>query len=179
MSHTTAQWLDRTLSNKAYLKNWLTRQYIGEFTAAVRLGQLVSQAKRVSIDIRKIEMLTRIQKEEAAHTVWIGHLMQARRMPIPVVTMDPSRYWDKVLSGEMAIEKLFAAGYHAETMRLGRIRGLVSHPKTPADVRQTFTEILRDEEGHAFAFEQLTTPEQRAESFDAHKAGMDAMGLVA
>lgn len=179
MPHTTAQWLDRTLNSKVYLKSWLKRQYIGEFTAAVRLGQLVKQATRVSIDIRKIEMLIRIQKEETAHTAWIAHLLNNRNMPIPKVQVEPSRYWDKVLSGDMPIEKLFAAGYHAETMRLERIRGLVNHPKTPDDVRKTFTEILRDEEGHAFAFEQLTTPEQRAESFEAHKAGMEAMGLVA
>lgn len=176
--HTTQQWLAQTLANPVKMKHWLKRQYIGEFTASVRLGQLLQLAVSKSLDMQKLAMLASVQKEETTHAIWIGYLLQNRNSPIPKVEVQASRYWDQVLKGDETLEELFAAGFHAETMRLERIQGLVDHRLTPPDIRKVFTDILRDEQGHVYVFESLSTPAQRAKAFDAHKAGMDALGLV-
>jgi hypothetical protein len=73
-----------------------------------------------------------------------------------------------------------AAGvaHHAEAMRLERIEVIAGDATAPADIRETFARILRDERFHARAFARLAGAAAIARTRAAHAAGAAAIGFL-
>lgn len=109
---TTQQWLDKITSNREELHHWLGRQYIGEITAAKRIRKLADEAPE-----KFKPVINRIADDEVLHAFWVGGLLVARNIPIPLIEHAEDRYWKPILSELDSFEKTAAAGHHAEGMR--------------------------------------------------------------
>lgn len=168
----TKQWLDKVTSDKDKLTHWLERQFIGEITAAKRIRKLADEAPE-----KFKPVLNRIADDEALHAFWVGELLVARNIQIPVVEHAEDRYWKPILSELDTFEKTAAAGHHAEGMRLIRIRALAESDKVDTDIREVFRKILPDEEYHEKAFGAMSTDEAIAEMLHKHEAGLELLGL--
>ena len=171
---TPEMWLEEVLASADKLDDWLVRQYIGEKLAAERIAEL-SMSKDLSEDAQ-IDILS-IALDERTHAAWIKALLQHRALPIPDVSMEKDRYWKEVLPNALTLDQKLAAGYHAETMRLHRIRLLASDKRVPGLISQIFRAILADEERHAEVFARYASVEAIAEMAEHHEAGLSALGL--
>jgi hypothetical protein len=74
-----------------------------------------------------------------------------------------------------SFEKAVAAGYHAENMRLHRIREIAGDDGAPADIRETFQRILPHEEWHEEAFAAM---KDGADLTSYHERGLRALNLL-
>jgi tRNA isopentenyl-2-thiomethyl-A-37 hydroxylase MiaE len=176
--HTTQEWLDKVLTDTSAMEHWLRRQFVGEVKASYRILELAARAKVEGATPLCWGMVAKIAVEELTHSQWVGDLLKVRQIPLPDLEDAEIRYWDPVLGYAKTLDQMFAAGYHAEEMRLVRIRGLIADGRTPEDIRTVFMSILQDEIGHAHVFKTYATPAALAESLAAHKAGMEALNLV-
>lgn len=170
---TTKQWLETIKKSDDLLIRWLKRQYIGEALAADRIKKLVSIAPE-----KHKEILTRISNDEFTHKEWITKLLTTRSIPLPKVSYDEDRYWKKVLGNLEKYDDFLAAGFHAETMRLERIKALARDTEIDNDIRETFAQIEKDEEFHANAFSDLASNEAKEKTLEYHKNGMNSLGLT-
>ena len=168
----TQQWLDKITSSNDKLHHWLERQFIGEITAAKRIRKLAETAPE-----KFKPVINRIADDEALHAFWVGELLVARNIQIPVVEHPEDRYWKPILSETDTFEKTAAAGHHAEGMRLVRIRALAQSDKVDADIREVFAKILPDEEFHERAFGAMTDQDSIEFMRDKHHAGLELLGL--
>jgi rubrerythrin len=168
----TEQWLDKITSDKEKLTHWLERQFIGEITAAKRIRKLADEAPE-----KFKPVLNRIADDEALHAFWVGELLVARNIQIPVIEHPEDRYWKPILSELDTFEKTAAAGHHAEGMRLVRIRALADSDKVDSDIREVFRKILPDEEFHEKAFGKMSNDEAVKYMQDKHEAGLELLGL--
>lgn len=169
---TTQQWLSEIKEDPENIIHWLKRQYIGEALAADRIHRLADAAVG-----RHQGLLMKIAHDERTHSDWIKGLLKSRGIDLPEVTLDNTRYWKPILDNLQSFDEIAGAGYHAETMRLVRIRALAADKDIAEDIRQVFTDILPDEEMHAKAFEIMSTPEAIAKTQHLHKAGLEVLGL--
>ena len=168
----TEQWLDKITSDKDKLTHWLERQFIGEITAAKRIRKLADEAPE-----KFKPVLNRIADDEALHAFWVGELLVARDIQIPLIEHPEDRYWKPILSELDTFEKTAAAGHHAEGMRLVRIRALADSDKVDSDIREVFRKILPDEEFHEVAFGKMSNDEAIKHMQDNHEAGLEMLGL--
>ena len=168
----TQQWLDKITSDKDKLNHWLERQFIGEITAAKRIRKLADEAPE-----KFKPVLNRIADDEALHAFWVGELLVARSIQIPLIEHPEDRYWKPILSELDTFEKTAAAGHHAEGMRLVRIRALAESDKVDEDIREVFSRILPDEEFHEKAFGAMTDKQSMEVMRDKHEAGLELLGL--
>lgn len=171
----TAEWLDRVLANEQELYHWLTRQYVGEVTAARRISNILDQYPDLPESIRKC--INKIVQDEIAHAEWVKGLLETRNIPLPSMDGAEERYWKPVLNEVHNFETVAAAGHHAESMRLVRITALANDERVPHDIRSVFARILPDEQFHAVAFGRMSTPEAIAEMAPHHQAGLEMLGL--
>lgn len=170
---TTEQWLEHVLASKADLHHWLQRQYIGEVTAANRIHKLAQAAP-----YKHFKTLSKIASDELSHAMWVLDLLEARQIPIPKIESAEERYWKPILGeAEDDFDKTAAAGYHAEGMRLIRIRALAADPRVDQDIRDVFARILPDEEFHERAFGAIASERAKAIMANKHQEGLDRLGL--
>ena len=168
----TKEWLNKTLSSDAELHHWLERQYIGEITAAKRIHKLADEAPE-----KFKPVLSKIAVDEALHACWVMDLLVARGISVPSIEHSEDRYWKPILSELDTFEKTAAAGYHAEGMRLVRIRALASDIRVDQDIRDVFAKILPDEEFHEKAFGAMSTDEAKGFMSSKHEEGLSRLGL--
>lgn len=171
---TTAEWLHEIKTVPGKLEAWLERQFIGEMLAAARINDL---AGRTSQPLHTM-VLGQIAQDEAKHARWVADLLLDRGMLLPMPTIDGTRYWEPVLRCIDSLDEHYAAGHHAEAMRLVRIQALAQDPDIPKDIRRVFSKILPDERFHARAFQQLATPEAIERMAIHHEAGLRMLGLT-
>lgn len=168
----TQEWLNKVTSSKEELHHWLERQYIGEMTAAQRIGQLVQEAP-----VKFKPVLAKIAADELQHAMWVWELLAIRDIKAPVIEHAEDRYWKPILSELDTFEKTAAAGHHAEGMRLVRIRALADSDKVDEDIRDVFRRILPDEEFHEKAFGAMSDEDNIKFMREKHEAGLDMLGL--
>jgi rubrerythrin len=170
----TQEWLNK-ISDKAELQHWLTRQYIGEITAARRIKNLADSAPE-----KYRGVLSKIANDELQHSNWVMELLVARNIPVPSASdmVDAEdRYWKPILKEVRTFDEITAAGHHAEGMRLVRIRALTACDKIDEDIRSVFQKILPDEEMHERAFKAMSSKEAVDTMSDCHEAGLELLGL--
>lgn len=174
---TPAEWLDEILADNNKFNAWLQRQYIGEMLAACRLFELAND----SVVGRASHVLNQIADDEARHANWIYDLLAHYGVDIPAVpnTLDDNdRYWNCVLPYADTLDNKYAAGAHAERMRLARIELLAHDSRVPKPVSAVFALILKDERMHAAAFEALASDEALTRMLEHHEAGLAMLGLT-
>lgn len=169
----TTEWINKILANPAELTHWLQRQYIGEVTAAKRITDLARVAP-----VKHAKTLYKIASDELSHAKWVLDLLEARQIPTPKIESPEERYWKPVLNETMDdFDKTAAAGFHAEGMRLVRIRALAADPRIDQDIRDVFAKILPDEEFHERAFGAIASEQAKHIMADKHAEGLNLLGL--
>lgn len=166
------QWLDSVKQDKEKLHKWLGSQWTAEIEAANRIKEL---ADRVSDKAQKA-LLTKISKDETTHAKLLENLCNSRGIKSPIKSS--GRYYSAVGLENLSNDQLFALGYHAESMRLTRIRAICADKDTDADIRLAFSTILKDEEMHEKAFGALASEKAIIQMKDKHSLGVQALGLV-
>jgi hypothetical protein len=171
---TTHEWWQSTKSDPAKLHAWLRRQYVGELAAVNLLSELLI---RFGGDMtpRQWETIHKIMLQEALHGHWMKILLDVRDLVPERDASAERRYWAEVLPAIDSFEKAVAAGYHAENMRLHRIREIAADPEAPPDIRQTFQRVLPHEEWHEEAFHEMMNG---TDVTPFHEKGLAALNLV-
>lgn len=174
LPRTSAQWWADTKADPAHLDHWLRRQYVGEMAAVNLLSELLI---KFGADATPEEWDTvhKIMMQEALHAKWVKQLLDARGLALEKNSATDRRYWAEVLPHVTSFPEAMAAGFHAENMRLARIREIAADPTAPADIRAVFARILPHEEWHEKAFDKMR---QGRENTRYHQAGLAALNLV-
>jgi rubrerythrin len=168
-------WWSQVKTSEPLLRGWLLDQYRGEATAADRIEAF--RERHAAPGSKAHRVLGVIASQERRHATWVGALLGARGLR-PEVQDKAERYWPRTLPGLQDLATGCAIGAHAERMRLERIEVISRDPEAPADIRQTFARILREERFHERAFRALSTPEALERTRDAHQLGRLALGLA-
>lgn len=168
---TSKQWLNEVKSDSKKFNNWLSRQLKAEIDAASRIKDLASLAKPQ----HKI-ILNKIANDEYKHAELLQQLCDKRG--VKVSQDKTSRYYNEVDVKSLTLDKMYAAGYFAEGMRLSRIKAIVEDKDMNGDVVAAFKIILKDEEMHEKAFGVLSSQEAKNSVKSMHDAGVKALGLV-
>lgn len=174
---TTAQWWADVSQDDTKMIEWLKAQYHGEVTASTRIAEMITQ---YNVTGKNKETLERIVEDEKIHAEWVRCLLASRGIPAEVLEKE-ERYWNATLPKAVEVntfEYMCAVAHLAETMRLDRIT-LLSSDARFADIADIFSRILPDEEFHAKAFGEMSTPEAINQAREYHNIGMNALGLVA
>lgn len=171
---TSKEWWDEVKVSPVALEDWLQKQYTGEVTAADRIVKLGEQ---FTVDTKAKSILAAIAQQEETHATWIKELLESRGIT-PTVGDANKRYWAKTMPGITDFETGTAVAAHAEKMRLERIRVISEDKSAPADIRETFKKILKDELWHEKAFRSLSTDEALNKTLEGHEQGMQSLGLV-
>jgi rubrerythrin len=172
---TIESWLDEVLNNPTKMIEWLTKQYHGEATAAVRIR---SFSNKYAIDEKHKKTLEVIAAQEDKHADWIGDLLWSRGIKAKIIIGKEERYWEKTIPGIHSFETGTAVAAHAEGMRLKRIRAILAHPDSPADIQKVFAKILPEEEFHERSFCAMSNHSALKATAGNHQAGFEALGLV-
>lgn len=173
MRKTSQQWWAEVKNDPKKLNGWLVRQYRGEATASKRI---VEFADRFAPDAVTKRILNTIAEQEKQHAEWVLELLKTRGIE-PDIKDAEKRYWKETMSDIQTFATGAAVGAHAERMRLERIETIANDASAPADIRETFKRILRDELFHAAAFEQMAGPEALERTLPSHRRGREALGL--
>lgn len=172
MYETSKQWWEKVSSSEESLVAWLRRQFHGEVTAAERIEKYCL----TTAPDEWVKTLMMIANQERKHASWIFQLL-ANRDSVPGPAHQ-NRYWEKTLGEIDSFESACATAAHAENMRLERIETIAYDQKAPADVKEVFEKILREEVFHAHAFERMAGSKAMAETLEAHIMGREAIGLI-
>jgi rubrerythrin len=175
---TSKEWWVETRTDEVKLIDWLQKQWRGEVTAAERIMRFADQFAVSGSNDYKV--LDAIASQERIHAHWIERLLEARGLKVDTneILNAEKRYWLETLPGITDFATGAAVAAHAEGMRLERIRAIAEDPNSPADIRNTFIKILKDEEWHESAFTKLSNPEALEATLGNHEAGMQTLGLV-
>lgn len=173
MGKTSQQWWAEVKSDPKRFNGWLLRQFRGEATAAKRI---VEFADKYAPDTQSKRILYTIAAQEAQHADWVLQLLKSRGIE-PNTDGAEKRYWKETLPDIRSFETGAAVAAHAEKMRLERIRTISEDPTAPADVKATFTRILKDELFHETAFREMAGPEALELTLASHRQGRKALGL--
>lgn len=175
LSESSRRWWESVKADPAKFNDWLADQYHGEATAAGRIVQF-AETYGEGRD-RQVRILKVIAGQEEQHAAWIAELLEARGLK-PQLLEKTERYWDETLPGIDSFETGAAVGAHAEEMRLARIRVICADAEAPADVREVFARILKEEEFHARAFAEMAGADAYEKTAGNHEAGLKALGLT-
>ncbi len=171
---TSAQWWKEVKADPQRLTAWLQRQYVGEMAAVNLLSEVLT---RYASEATEGEWHTvhKVMCQEATHARWIKKVMDDRGIkPEPNGSSD-RRYWKEVLPGVTNFSEAMAAAFHAESMRLERIRAIAADEDAPADIRAVFQKILPHEEWHEEVFNKMR---KNRELTKYHDKGLRALNLV-
>lgn len=173
----STQWWSETKADASKINAWLVKQYVGEITAAMRIRNVTEQYKDGLG--RSYAVLQKIISDEERHAGWVGELLTARGIELPVVNKEEAeqRYWAEVLPTIESFEDAAAVGAHAEEMRLHRIMAIAEDADAPADIRDVFQRILPDEQFHAKAFAAMSSQEALIKNEGNHRRGLEVLGL--
>lgn len=171
---TTHEWWQEIKSDPEKLAAWLRRQYVGELAAVNLLSELLI---RFGADMKPEQWhtISKIMMQEALHGSWMKELMDVRGIEPEKNASAERRYWKEVLPAVDSFEKAVAAGFHAENMRLHRIREIAHDDTAPADLRETFQRILPHEEWHEEAFASMMSG---VDITPFHEKGLEALNLI-
>lgn len=170
-------WWEVLLADPAKQIEWLKKQYHGEVLAGRRIRRIFGKFKLDAIDQAIVD---RVASEEDQHALWLGNLLEDRGVNPEMLTEHEERYWDTDKLDEIAsVEEAAAIGFHAEVMRLARIKTIRDHPDSPEDMSAVMARIFEDEVGHVAAFKGLTNPDAIEAAREDHDTGVNALGLVA
>lgn len=175
MQRTSQEWWKYICADKRRLIQWLRKQAVGEAQACKRLSELLKTYHEDMTSAME-NRVREIALDEATHAGWIKKLLENRGDQMPKKA-HRERYWKKTMPFKNAFEA-FAVASHAEEMRLERIRVIVADVTAPHDIRETFQQILVDEEKHARWFREMCTDQDYENARAGHEAGMKAIGLV-
>lgn len=165
---TSQEWWNETKADLPKLNLWLQRQCFGEEHAYERIMILAEKFGN--------PVLHKIALDEFAHHHWIKRYLE--EAGIPLLTEHKERYWNEINLKFENVTQVAAVGYHAEMMRLERIR-IIANDETIPKLSDLFKRILIDEEYHAKAFKKLTTEEELEIAKIDHEQGMIELGLIA
>lgn len=172
--HTSIEWWNAVKAEPVRLHRWLQRQYVGELAAVSLLSELLIRFGGEATDA-EWRTVHKIMVQEANHARWIKGLLDARGItPEPFAAAD-QRYWAEVLPAIHSFAEATAAGFHAEHMRLQRIRAIAWDADAPEDVREVFQRILPQEEFHERAFDAMRSGRAMTRY---HEAGLRALDLT-
>lgn len=165
---TSQEWWNETKADPAKLNLWLQRQCFGEEHAYKRITALAEQFGNPT--------LHKIALDEFTHYSWIKKYLTDNN--ISTLIEHNERYWKEINLQFDDITQVGAVGYHAEAMRLERIK-VIAADKSMPELAALFTKIQRDEEFHVTAFKALTTEEELEIAKIDHEQGMIELGLIA
>ena len=171
---TTKEWWTGVKASPKKLEAWLKRQYVGEMAAVNLLSGLLIRFGSDMTD-RQWKTIHKIMNQESTHARWMKELMDARGVKPEKDASAERRYWKEVLPAVDTFEKAVAAGFHAENMRLHRIREIAHDEQAPKDLRDVFTKILPHEEWHEAAFAEM---KGQTDITSFHEKGLQALNLV-
>lgn len=165
---TSQEWWNETKSSPVKLAHWLQRQAYGEEQAHKRITALADKYNN--------PVLHRIARDELKHSLWITQYLAQNN--IDFLNIHEERYWKEINLQFENLEQIGAVGYHAEAMRLERIK-IIAQDKDFMTLADIFKKIQKDEEYHVEAFKSLTTEEEIEIAAIDHEQGMLALGLTA
>ena len=172
---TTEQWWAETKADPEKLVHWLRRQYVGEMAAVNLLSELLitygNQASESEwVDVHKVMC------QEATHAKWMKKVLDGRGISPEEGASTDRRYWAQVKPAVGSFAEGCAAGYHAENMRLERIR-CIANDTDPAvaDLAEVFSNILPHEEWHEEVFDRMR---KGRELTKYHEKGLESLNLL-
>ena len=153
--HTSQEWWDKTKNDPALLNGWLQRQYVGEIAAVNLLSEVLIRFGSEATT-QEWNDVHKVMCQEATHGKWIKHAMDARKILPERDATAERRYWHAVLPHVTSFAEAMAAAFHAETMRLERIRVIAAETSPAyADLAKVFKAILPHEDWHAEVFDKM------------------------
>lgn len=171
---TSLEWWNEVRDNPSKLEAWLLRQYVGEIAAVHLLSEVLLKYGGQATDEEWFNV-HRVMVQEATHARWVKKLLDDRGIALPKESEATRRYWSEVLPHVTNFREACAAGFHAERMRLERIRVIANDPTAPTDIRETFARILPHEEWHETVFDQMRSGQELTRY---HEKGLQALNLV-
>jgi ferritin-like protein len=177
MKRTSLEWWTELKKDPEKLVEWLKKQYYGEATAAGRIKRYVQRF--LGKDDPRHRPLTRIMADETKHARWVLELLTARGVKFHAIPNRRTRYWEEVdLERKVTFEEACGVSYHAEHMRLERIKVIAEDTEGPEDIRKMFKLILEDEIFHERLFEQMAGTEAVNATREGHLKGAEAIGFI-
>jgi hypothetical protein len=172
---TTEEWWAEVKSDPEKMAHWLRRQYVGEMAAVNLLSELLitygGQASESEWDD-----VHKVMCQEATHAKWMKRLLEGRSIDPEVGATAERRYWAEVKPAVNSFAEGCAAGYHAEHMRLERIRCIAADTDPAvADLAKTFGKILPHEEWHEEVFDRMR---QGKTLTQYHEKGLESLNLL-
>lgn len=116
--------------------------------------------------------------QEATHAKWMRQICASRGVGLEPDASAERRYWKEVLPHVSNFREAMAAAFHAEHMRLDRIR-CVAAETDPAfvDLAKMFARILPHEEWHEEIFDVMQNGGS-GEITRYHEKGLEALSLT-
>lgn len=171
---TSLEWWNEVRDCPSKLEAWLLRQYVGEIAAVHLLSEVLLKYGGQATDQEWLNV-HRVMVQEATHARWVKKLLDDRGIALPQESEATRRYWSEVLPNVTNFREACAAGFHAESMHLERIRVIANDPAAPVDIRETFARILPHEEWHESVFDAMRSG---TELTRYHEKGLQALNLV-
>lgn len=174
---TSKEWWAEIKSDPEQLVEWLRRQYVGEIAAVNLLSEVLLRFGGQA-NMQEWENVHRVMLQEATHARWMRQVCEGRSIKLGADESAERRYWKEVLPHVSNFREAMDAAFHAEHMRLERIR-LVAAETDPAfaDLAKTFARILPHEEWHEEIFGEMR--QAGAGSVTRyHENGLQALNLT-
>lgn len=176
MKNSTTWWND-TKNNQENLRDWLQRQYVGEFAAVNLLSEiLIRFGHEMNGDQRR--NIYKVMLQEALHGQWMSQLLENRGWAPEAQPDVTERYWKNIIPNVKNFQDAMQAAAQAENMRLQRIRAIVNDPTAPADIHKVFEQILPHEEWHEEVFTTMCGDYHNPEIKQGHDQGLSSLSLV-
>jgi hypothetical protein len=173
-SRTSQEWWNEVKADPEKLVSWLKRQYVGEIAAVNLLSEVLLRFGGAATD-DQWDTVYRVMVQEAKHGRWMKELMDTRHIQAEVGSGAERRYWKEVLPHVNSFPEAMAAAFHAENMRLERIRCIAADAEAPEDIRKVFQRILPDEEWHEQVFGEMRDGLSLTQY---HAKGLEALNLT-
>ena len=168
---TSKQWLNSVKNSNQKFNNWLSQQWLAEVRATREIKVLSDNAES-----NHKRILARISSDEQKHADLLKGLCEKRGLNIAVKSTN--RYYGSIELETLSQDELYAIGHYAEGMRLSRIRAICSDESMPADIREVFSVILKDEIMHEKAFGRIASAGAIMKMKNKHELGAAALGLA-
>lgn len=177
MAHTTKEWWANTKSDPEKLASWLQRQYVGELAAVNLLSEVLLRFGGEATT-EEWDTVYRVMGQEALHAKWMRDICVDRSIFLENNASAQERYWKEVLPNISSFHEAMDAAFHAEHMRLERIREIAADEDLKiSDLAKVFAKILPHEEWHEEVFGAIRHS-AAGSTTKYHKKGLEALNLV-
>jgi len=172
---TSKEWWEATKADDNKLEHWLRRQYVGEMAAVNLLSELLIKFGNQASE-SEWDDVHKVMVQEATHAKWMKKLLDGRGISPEEGASTDRRYWAEVKPAVNSFAEGCAAGYHAENMRLERIR-IIAADTDPSvsDLQKTFANILPHEEWHESVFDKMRHGHELTRF---HERGLESLNLL-